>query len=118
MLVEGRDALAYPPPRNGSARNWVTRRTPAWRKWKSPPATPSRAQLAAQELADALHGAGATAQEVLGPAASPVARLRGVYPYHLFLRARDDARLAQLLATIDRSVKARVRVDVNPRGGL
>ena len=34
------------------------------------------------------------------------------------LRARDDARLSQLLATLDRSWKARVRVDVNPRGGL
>ncbi len=118
VLVEGRDALAYPaaeervrkelgyPPHARLAQVEIAARDP------------EKARIAAQAVADALHGAGATAQEVLGPAASPVARLRGVYPYHLFLRARDDARLAQLLATIDRSVKARVRVDVNPRGGL
>ncbi|MBX8466684.1 hypothetical protein, partial [Deinococcus sp. RIT780] len=52
-------------------------------------------------------------------APSPVARLRGVYPYHLFLRARNDARLGELLRVLDtRTWKARVRVDVNPRGGL
>ncbi len=78
-----------------------------------------RARVAAQEIADALYGAGATELEVLGPAPSPVARLRGVYPYHLLLRARSDARLAELLGVLERrSWKARVRVDVNPRGGL
>ncbi|SMB95591.1 replication restart DNA helicase PriA [Deinococcus hopiensis KR-140] len=118
VLVEGRDALAYPaaeeraraalgyPPHARLAQVEIAARDP------------ERAKIAAQEVFDALHGAGATASEVLGPAPAPVARLRGVYPYHLFLRARDDVRLAQLLATLDRSWKARVRVDVNPRGGL
>ncbi|EYB67390.1 primosomal protein N' [Deinococcus phoenicis] len=118
VLVEGRDALAYPaaeeraraalgyPPHARLAQVEVAARDP------------QKAKIAAQEVFDALHGAGATAGEVLGPAPSPVARLRGVYPYHLLLRARDDTRLAQLLATLDRSWKARVRVDVNPRGGL
>ena len=119
VLAEGRDTLAYPaaeerarkelgyPPHARLAQVEITAREA------------SRAQLAAQELAEALHGAGATAQEVLGPAPSPVARLRGVYPYHLFLRARNDARLAELLKVLDtRTWKARVRVDVNPRGGL
>ncbi|GMA14744.1 primosomal protein N' [Deinococcus metallilatus] len=118
VLVEGRDALAYPaaeeraraalgyPPHARLAQVEVAARDP------------QKAKIAAQEVFDALHGAGATAAEVLGPAPSPVARLRGVYPYHLLLRARDDTRLAQLLATLDRSWKARVRVDVNPRGGL
>ncbi|WP_264776098.1 replication restart helicase PriA [Deinococcus aetherius] len=118
VLVEGRDALAYPaaeervraalgyPPHARLAQVEVAARDPV------------RAKVAAQEVFDALHGAGAHAHEVLGPAPSPVARLRGVYPYHLLLRARDDARLSQLLATLDRSWKARVRVDVNPRGGL
>ncbi|GHF41275.1 primosomal protein N' (replication factor Y) [Deinococcus metalli] len=119
VMVEGRDTLAYPaaeerarkelgyPPHARLAQIEVTAREA------------KRAQVAAQELADALHGAGATAQEVLGPAPSPVARLRGVYPYHLFLRARSDARLGELLRVLDtRTWKARVRVDVNPRGGL
>ncbi|THF86862.1 primosomal protein N' [Deinococcus sp. KSM4-11] len=119
VMVEGRDALAYPaaeerarkalgyPPHARLAQIEVTAREA------------NKAQAAAQELADALHGAGATAQEVLGPAPSPVARLRGVYPYHLFLRARHDARLGELLRVLDtRTWKARVRVDVNPRGGL
>ncbi|ACO44846.1 primosomal protein N' [Deinococcus deserti] len=119
VLAEGRDTLAYPaaeervraelfyPPHARLAQIEVTAREA------------TKSQLAAQELADALHGAGATAQEVLGPAPSPVARVRGVYPYHLMLRARSDARLAQLLAVLDsRTWKARVRVDVNPRGGL
>ncbi len=118
VMVEGRDALAYPaaeeraraalgyPPHARLAQVEVAARDP------------QRAKVAAQEVFDALHGAGATAGEVLGPAPSPVARLRGVYPYHLLLRARDDARLAQLLATLDRRWTARVRVDVNPRGGL
>ncbi|MFC4640513.1 replication restart helicase PriA [Deinococcus hohokamensis] len=119
VLAEGRDALAYPaaeervrqelfyPPHARLAQIEVTAREA------------KKAQLAAQELADALFGAGASAQEVLGPAPSPVARLRGVYPYHLMLRARSDARLSQLLAVLDsRTWKARVRVDVHPRGGL
>ncbi|PNY82986.1 replication restart helicase PriA [Deinococcus koreensis] len=119
VMVEGRDTLAYPaaeerarkalgyPPHARLAQIEVTARDPR------------KAQAAAQELADAFHGAGATAQEVLGPAPSPVARLRGVYPYHLFLRARHDARLGELLRVLDtRTWKARVRVDVNPRGGL
>ncbi len=119
VLVGGRDTLAYPlaeerarkalgyPPHARLAQVEVTAREA------------QRAQAAAQDLADALHGAGATAQEVLGPAPSPVARVRGVYPYHLFLRARNDARLAELLQVLDsRTWKARVRVDVNPRGGL
>lgn len=118
VMVEGKDALAYPaaeerarqalgyPPHARLAQVEVAARDAG------------KAQVAAQDIFDALHGAGATAGEVLGPAPSPVARLRGVYPYHLLLRARDDARLAQLLGSLDRPWKARVRVDVNPRGGL
>jgi primosomal protein N' (replication factor Y) len=118
VMVDGQDALAYPaaeerarkalgyPPHARLAQVEVAARDAA------------KAQVAAQDIFDALHGAGATAGEVLGPAPGPVARLRGVYPYHLLLRARDDARLAQLLDTLDRPWKARVRVDVNPRGGL
>lgn len=119
VMVEGRDTLAYPlaeerarlelgyPPHARLAQVEVTHREPL------------KAKTVAQNLADALHGAGASEIEVLGPAPSPVARLRGVYPYHLLLRARSDTRLAELLKVLDsRTWKARVRVDVNPRGGL
>lgn len=119
VVVEGRDALVYPhaeerarkelgyPPHAKLAQLEVTAREAA------------RASSAAHELAAALHGAGASEMEVLGPAPSPVARLRGVYPYHLFLRVRSDTRMGELLKVVDsRNWKARVRVDVNPRGGL
>ncbi|GHG04629.1 hypothetical protein GCM10017783_16580 [Deinococcus piscis] len=75
-----------------------------------------RAHSAADAVAAALYSAGATAQEVLGPAPAPIARVRGVYPYHLLLRARSPERLRELLDAVS-SVRAggRVRVDVSPR---
>lgn len=116
VLETGRDALAYPaaeervraelfyPPHARLAALEVVARDR------------ERAKAAAQELADALHGAGATAAEVLGPAPATVARVRGAYVYQLLLRARNDARLAELLAVLDtRTWGARVRVDVSPR---
>lgn len=78
----------------------------------------ARASAAADEVAGALFGAGATSAEVLGPAVSPVVRLKGLYPYHLLLRTRDEDRLSTLLEALNRSFKARVRVDITPRGGL
>ncbi|WP_261663055.1 primosomal protein N' [Deinococcus sp. Marseille-Q6407] len=75
-----------------------------------------RASAAAEQLAAALYGAGATAQEVLGPAPAPIARVRGVYPYHLLLRARSSDRLQDLLAAVGGArAGGRVRVDVSPR---
>ena len=117
-LVDGHDALAFPqaeyelrralkyPPHATLAQILVTAREQA------------RASAGADEVAQALFAAGAAPQEVLGPAASPVTRLKGLYPYHLMLRTRDEARLGKLLEALNRSFKARVRVDVTPRGGL
>jgi len=76
----------------------------------------SRAAQVAQEVADTLHGAGAQTGEVLGPAPSPLARVRGVYPYQLLLRVRNEGRLGELLGSLDRRFAARVRVDISPRG--
>ena len=75
-----------------------------------------RAAQAAQDVADTLHGAGAAALEVIGPAPSPLARVRGVYPYQLLLRTRSEERLNVLLSALDRRFSARVRVDLSPRG--
>ena len=116
VLEQGQSVLAYPaaeervraelfyPPHARLARLEVAARDR------------DRASAAAHDLAAALHGAGATESEVLGPAAAAVARVRGAYLYQLLLRARSDTRLAELLAVLDtRSWGARVRVDVNPR---
>ena len=117
-VVDGRDALAFPlaeyelrralkyPPHATLAQVLITAREQ------------SRASAGADEVAQALFAAGAAPQEVLGPAASPVTRLKGLYPYHLMLRTRDEARLGKLLEALNRSFRARVRVDVTPRGGL
>lgn len=114
-VAENLDALHYP------AQEWRAREA-----LKYPPHAvmaqvevaardQNRAREVAYEVAQALYGGGAGEREVLGPAPSPVARLRGVYPYHLLLRARDEARLSQMLASLDRPWRARVRLDVSPR---
>lgn len=114
----GQDALAFPvaeyesrrtlsyPPHAHLAQVLITAREQ------------QRSSSAADEVAQALFNAGATSAEVLGPAASPVTRVKGLYPYHLMLRVRDEDRLAVLLEVLNRSWKARLRVDVTPRGGL
>ena len=100
---QGRALLRYPPFAR-LAQVEVTARDPG------------RARAAAEAVAQALFAGGAQAGEVLGPAPSPIARLKGLYPYHLLLRVRDEARLGALLGALDRSFGGRVRVDVHPRG--
>jgi len=71
---------------------------------------------AAVALAAELRRRGANADEVLGPAPAPVARLKGRYAYQLLLRAAAAERLEQLLGGLpSRLGKASVRVDVDPR---
>lgn len=115
-VADGLDALAYPtqerlgrqllkyPPFARLAQIEVAARDQG------------KAQAAATAVAQALYGKGAADGELLGPAPSPIAKLRGVYPYHLLLRVRDDARLETLLSALDRSFSGRVRIDVHPRG--
>ena len=114
-VVDNLDALHYP------VQEWQARQALSY----PPHAVMAQVEVAARdqgrarevayEVAQALYGGGAAEREVLGPAPSPVARLRGVYPYHLLLRARDEARLSQMLASLDRPWRARVRLDVSPR---
>jgi primosomal protein N' (replication factor Y) (superfamily II helicase) len=101
--VSAREGLGYPPHRLLTYIEVAARER-------------DRAARAAQEVADTLHGAGAVEGEVIGPAPSPLARVRGVYPYQLLLRTRNEERLSELLASLDRRFPARVRVDVSPRG--
>ncbi|MGI8748085.1 MAG: replication restart helicase PriA, partial [Deinococcus sp.] len=103
LELRAREELGYPPHRQLTFIEVAAR-------------DQGRARSAAQEVAEVLYGAGAAAQEVLGPAASPLARVRGVYPYQLLLRTHSEARLHELLGTLDRRFPARVRVDLTPRG--
>ncbi len=76
---------------------------------------PHKAQQQALELTAQMLASGATQSELLGPAPSPIARLKGLYSYHLLLRAKDEARLEVLLGWLERSRGVRMRVDLNPR---
>lgn len=70
----------------------------------------------AERVAGALRAAGAAEEEVLGPTPAPVARLRGQVVYQVFVRAREEARFLELLASVPaRGAGAKVRVDVDPR---
>lgn len=74
------------------------------------------ALAAAQRGADSLITAGATEDEILGPASAPVERLRGRYVFHVLLRAADDARLETLLGALPRTFPgAKLVVDVDPQ---
>jgi primosomal protein N' (replication factor Y) len=54
--------------------------------------------------------------DVLGPSLAPVPRLRGMYHYQLFVRARADESFQTLLRPVlDYQGRARIRVDVDPR---
>ena len=103
LEVRAREELGYPPHRLLTYIEVAARDR-------------ERAAQAAQQVADTLHGAGAAPDEVLGPAPSPLARVRGVYPYQLLLRTRNEERLNELLTSLDRRFPARVRVDISPRG--
>lgn len=54
--------------------------------------------------------------DVLGPSLAPVPRLRGMYHYQLFVRAKADESFQTLLRpALDYQGQARIRVDVDPR---
>ncbi len=73
------------------------------------------AERAATWMAGALRTAGAAADELLGPSAAPVARIKGQYSYQLFLRT-DKAVLPERLApALNYRGAARLRIDIDPR---
>ncbi len=71
---------------------------------------------AAAALAEELRRRGAQPEEILGPAPTPVARLKGRYAYQVLLRLPAADRLEAMLAGLPpRLGGARLRVDVDPR---
>jgi primosomal protein N' (replication factor Y) (superfamily II helicase) len=74
------------------------------------------ARRAAVALAATLRTAGLGEGALSGPAPAGVARLRGRYAQHLFVRAEDDVALADLLRVVDDRPGSgvQVRVDVDP----
>lgn len=99
-VAERRRAHGYPPAMRW-ARVQLTHRDRA------------TASVAATAVAGRLRLAGA---DVLGPAPAPIARMRGLYAYHVFLRAPDDATLASWAAAVEARPGGGVvaRVDVDP----
>lgn len=76
----------------------------------------SEAERAAKWLAGAIHTAGASEDELLGPTPAPVARIKNLYSQQLFVRAADKVRLRTLLGSaISYRGSARLRIDVDPR---
>ncbi len=102
LQLERRKRFGYPPFAT-LAKVQVTAREQA------------AASRGAQATADALRLAGATEDEILGPEAAPVARVKGRFAYQLLLRAQGDDRMESLLAALpDRVPGARLTVDVDP----
>ncbi len=73
------------------------------------------AKGAAVWLAGALRTAGATDDELLGPSAAPVARMRGRYSYQLFLRTASERLAERLTPALSYRGAARLRIDIDPR---
>jgi primosomal protein N' (replication factor Y) len=102
-IDQRRAAFGYPPNRRW-ARVQVTHRDRA------------QASAAAHAVVDRLKAAGVPADDVLGPAPAPLARARGRYAFHAFVRAGTDDVLAERVARVDPrpAPGAVVRVDVDP----
>ncbi len=102
-VARRREAFGYPPFRRW-ARVQVTHRERG------------RAAAAAHAVVERLQAAGVPAEDLLGPAPAAVARVRGRYGFHAFVRAVDDATLATRVAWVDARPLpgATVRVDVDP----
>jgi primosomal protein N' (replication factor Y) (superfamily II helicase) len=102
-VVARRRERGYPPARRW-ARVQLTHREPR------------AVAEAARALANRLQAAGVPADDVLGPAPAPLARVRGRFAYHVFVRADDDAALTARVAGIDLRPGGgvQVRLDVDP----
>ena len=102
LQLERRKRFGYPPFTTLAKVQVTAREQPA-------------ASRAAQTTADRLRLAGAGEDEILGPEAAPVARVKGRFAYQLLIRAGDEDRMESLLSSLpDRLPGARLTVDVDP----
>lgn len=99
-VSERRAAFGYPPAR-------------VWARVQLSHRDERTVAAAARELAGQLALMGA---DLIGPAPAPIARTRGRYAHHLFLRARSDDELAERLTAVPGRMKGGVvvRCDVDP----
>lgn len=77
-----------------------------------------QARTRAMALREALMEAGALDSEILGPAPSSIARIKGRYVYQLLIRVQEIARLTGLLGLLRSSHRGYVRWDIHPRGSV
>jgi primosomal protein N' (replication factor Y) len=75
----------------------------------------AKAEQAAVWLAGALRAAGTSDDELLGPSAAPVARIRGQYSYQLFVRTAKEVLAERLAPALNYRGAARLRIDIDPR---
>lgn len=102
-LLERRERYGYPPYRSLAHVQLAAKEEAVARR-------------AAEWLGKALRTRGGGEEEILGPAPAPVERLRGLYCYHLVVRALSHARLEHLLQpALSYRGAARLRVDIDPR---
>jgi len=73
------------------------------------------AENAANWLAGALQTAGVAPDELLGPSAAPVARVKNRYSYQLFIRTEAAALPERLEPALAYRGPARLRLDIDPR---
>ena len=73
------------------------------------------AESAANWLAGALKTAGATSDELLGPSAAPIARVKNRYSYQLFIRTEAQTLPQRLEPALAYRGPARLRLDIDPR---
>ncbi|WMT56744.1 replication restart helicase PriA [Truepera radiovictrix] len=96
------------------------------RRFRYPPfAALAKVQISARQsavaereaawLAGALRTAGVAADELLGPSPAPVARVKNLYSYHLFVRTEPERLTSALAPALAYQGAARVRIDVDPR---
>jgi primosomal protein N' (replication factor Y) len=123
---EALTALRHPEP-EGALESYSERMLERRMRFRYPPfgllakiQVSARDRGAAEREAGRLVGtlvtAGAAADDVLGPVPAPVARIRGLFSFLVYLRSEAPGRFRELLESVSQSSgSVKVRLDVDPR---
>ncbi len=118
---------AYQNQEDGAVEAYLAGLLERRRHYRYPPFVAlAKVQLSSKNKETAEHEAGLLAKtlslrvqegdEVLGPTPAPVARMRGMHTYQLFVRSSREERLKRVLEpALSYAGRARLRVDVDPR---